>query len=1014
MAKIVGEDLKPYVINQIKVRQGNNGHGSGVNDARTDSTIKYLNSKTAFVKLASGVYMEKERISEEELKDGNSNLSLAKNYVLSGGVTRYDSKTDNWEQRSRGAEIKDEFSGAYGVNPSSNHKLSTTNNPMPGIESVTIQPINRGSITKAQVQIKCYSPEQFQLIELLYMRLGYTVLLEWGNSQYLNNNGGLEHMGYTLIEDTSDEGFFDGYKKDFYEYYDIIEKKREKTYGNYDAILARITNFSWEFNQSMGVYNITLNLVSEGDIVETLKLNVSPSKDIFKEENGVLSKSEAEEKNKANNIVTQYLELLTLFSKNQFSPKGSTSSQISVKYGGGASDVKQFGHFVFTPGDGLKSRGLGSRFSQISEYFNKFGTYGYDPNDIIRLNTMKEESGSDYRRDYESYYIRMGNFLQFLNDYAIPKKKTDDKNIININFESNPMYRAPYQISFDPRVCIVYNTEPLNSKIAFPELKPWSGADSKSFDPTLPCLGTNDYGDMMNIYLNFNEIQTKLDNNLDDKGNLNIFEFLSSICTDINRAMGGVNNLEPIIDENRTIFIVDSSYTCAKQSPIPNPYQLIIYGYGENNINSTFVRNFSIKSSITPELATMITIGATAGGYVKGTENTMFSKWNKGIIDRFQDGYYSPNEIKENNPQEIVKRYVDTIYDKFGMEPYGYELGDIVKSGVSESPRLLSPDIIEKNVSTASEFYKYLNSYIASQDPEYASPINGFIPISLDTTMDGMSGIKIYNSIDVDTRFLPKNYGKNLNFIIKGVSHKLQNQDWETTFQTVVTTKSTKNGVKYPYQGIKDYTDLLLLEYSDPTGQKSNGWNIGSTYTVLDFHTNGRISPTVISSNFEKIHPNKLQKGKDLVTYFQNKLGLTRKQSAALVGNLYAESKFIPDIIEDKTTGGYTLRDAMYSDTKFGKKGYGYAQFTYETRQAKLAKIMGGVNKKATDQNNKDMIVLELTTSSKPVLSEVKNTKGDTYELEYSSVLFLNKYENPADQSPNHAALRINYAKQLL
>jgi hypothetical protein len=55
--------------------------------------------------------------------------------------------------------------------------------------------------------------------------------------------------------------------------------------------------------------------------------------------------------------------------------------------------------------------------------------------------------------------------------------------------------------------------------------------------------------------------------------------------------------------------------------------------------------------------------------------------------------------------------------------------------------------------------------------------------------MDGISGIKIYNSLHVATRFLPDNYPENLIFIIKGVNHKLSNNDWETTLETVVVSK---------------------------------------------------------------------------------------------------------------------------------------------------------------------------------------------------------------------------------
>ena len=39
----------------------------------------------------------------------------------------------------------------------------------------------------------------------------------------------------------------------------------------------------------------------------------------------------------------------------------------------------------------------------------------------------------------------------------------------------------------------------------------------------------------------------------------------------------------------------------------------------------------------------MITIGATAGGYVKGTEATAFSKWNIGLKDRFKEEFTPGN-----------------------------------------------------------------------------------------------------------------------------------------------------------------------------------------------------------------------------------------------------------------------------------------------------------------------------------------------------------------------------------
>ena len=57
-----------------------------------------------------------------------------------------------------------------------------------------------------------------------------------------------------------------------------------------------------------------------------------------------------------------------------------------------------------------------------------------------------------------------------------------------------------------------------------------------------------------------------------------------------------------------------------------------IFGYTPNN--STFVNNLSIKTEITNDIATMITVGAQASGGAVGEDATAFSKWNDGLEDR--------------------------------------------------------------------------------------------------------------------------------------------------------------------------------------------------------------------------------------------------------------------------------------------------------------------------------------------------------------------------------------------
>ena len=92
MANIIGEPLSSYVYNQIKTRQ--KIHGSGVDSLRTPEQLVYLNSKNAWVKMASGIRVKPERLAAEKDIINNSINSkygwdeLAKEFILYSGISR--------------------------------------------------------------------------------------------------------------------------------------------------------------------------------------------------------------------------------------------------------------------------------------------------------------------------------------------------------------------------------------------------------------------------------------------------------------------------------------------------------------------------------------------------------------------------------------------------------------------------------------------------------------------------------------------------------------------------------------------------------------------------------------------------------------------------------------------------------------------------------------------------------------------------------------------------------------
>ena len=64
--------------------------------------------------------------------------------------------------------------------------------------------------------------------------------------------------------------------------------------------------------------------------------------------------------------------------------------------------------------------------------------------------------------------------------------------------------------------------------------------------------------------------------------------------------------------------------------------------------------------------------------------------------------------------------------------------------------------------------------------------------------MDGLSGIKIYNRLKINTKFLPSSYPRALKFIVKGVNHKVSNNVWNTNISTISVPISANEPPKSP------------------------------------------------------------------------------------------------------------------------------------------------------------------------------------------------------------------------
>lgn len=97
--------------------------------------------------------------------------------------------------------------------------------------------------------------------------------------------------------------------------------------------------------------------------------------------------------------------------------------------------------------------------------------------------------------------------------------------------------------------------------------------------------------------------------------------------------------------------------------------------------------------------------------------------------------------------------------------------------------------LVGENVEVATEYFKALVA--ESNKTSNSGGTIGFIPFNISFTMDGLSGIKIYDEMSMDVSFLPPGYSKTLDFIVTGVDHKLKNGDWETDIKATVIPKTS-------------------------------------------------------------------------------------------------------------------------------------------------------------------------------------------------------------------------------
>jgi len=436
------------------------------------------------------------------------------------------------------------------------------------------------------------------------------------------------------------------------------------------------------------------------------------------------------------------------------------------------------------------------------------------------------------------YYIRLGYFLQQLEKNVIYQLKNGTKSkIIKIDHdtESNIILLYSRQLSADPNVCIFQRDYILSdgSKIVlFPDLDDFVLSGYGDTSKSSPFYGKimNTYFSMSSILYQMNELKNA------DTGILPLIELLKILTRGFCNSTGNFNKIQPTVDADTNtikfideLLLPDANKIIKQKSNTTANFKM--YGYYANEKDSNMseagiVRDLSLTTTVSPKLATMLTIGAQANGYITGQDSTALSSMNYGLTDRVKEEWveplstvnYPPPATTTTQPDDTPTTEPPTLKDKYKgvIDIFSRFTQDMATNTWNQ-------DDVSAFSNSIQSFAEYNQAEVTlkqrQKSPLSSSPNIGFLPFDLTLTIDGLSGMKIYQKFIADTSFLPSNYPQSLEFLIKGITHEIKDNQWITTLESLAVPKD-------PF-GAKDNSNI-----GDRQGRQSPTQNRSDNFTT--------------------------------------------------------------------------------------------------------------------------------------------------------------------------------------
>jgi hypothetical protein len=749
----VGSPIEEKVAEQLTVRQNIVGR-----TFRDKDTLLFLNSNQPWIRLTSGV----NTLSQPELRDLEDSGKLKRQAgdakLAKQGVLRQSTVRGGYNSKQLYNPIKRTGNVLESTDLQEQSTYRNTESmgfrPVPGITTATVRSKGSyGTLRESTVNFVVWSVEDLNLVEALYFRPGFTVLLEWGHTLYFNNSSELQKVPSQFKD------FFQSWEPTKVE--EELQRLRKVTDFNYDAVFGYIKNFNWTFRQDGG-YDCSISIVSIGSLIESLRVDRSP---------------------------------MDFLPKELFAREDSDQSE---------EQQKSIFHFYISKLDSIAKdkRGVYT--------FEKLREKGEFPKELIE---KLQPFDIHYRKVVDKYwwwskdtyfwYFPLYHVLDMFNEFI---GKTKD-GIQRVQFytgkgESKKPFEKPTKFitsrlhfSLDPGICILPEA-PSRSILTEQELQPQTirqhyfpsllgFAKTMTTVELIPdgqySLRRGEIDDILNIHVTSKVLKEVAEEfvSSENTSSRSSLSFIESILSKINDNLGGANELG-LHEEDNVYFIVDRKRTPTDEESKDYP-KLILTG------TKTTITSLQVTSKLSNQVGSQVAIAAQG---LQGNVSSNLSEllaWNKGLVDRHIRPPQEAEQLSFGNVVQLIRTQA---------QPSPEEVRKKLELEIREKDQQWFTELIKMQALFYNENYDKATfeelkprfrditaRFLGKENVTDDGTEKGIIPVELSFTTIGLAGLKIGQAFKVERGVLPHNYTDRFGFIITGLEHTIDTK-WATSIKT--------------------------------------------------------------------------------------------------------------------------------------------------------------------------------------------------------------------------------------